>query len=163
MQLRTSLDVSAPGHCFWILNWTCYLRTPFCHFRYCTRVFYQEVPGFATDCPCGVWWHWLTTCLLYVGPHFGNLVWKKHWVSKWDMRYKGERRLHCFNRVCIYVFTYILMSHNMIIPYFYLPYFHVSNGALLFAKHSGTLHLHRHSPHALYMIFDGITMMWYLL
>ena len=26
------------------------------------------VPGFATDCPCGVWCRGLTTCLLYVGP-----------------------------------------------------------------------------------------------
>ena len=32
-------------------------------------------PGFATDCPCGVWCRGLTTCLLYVVPLFGNLVW----------------------------------------------------------------------------------------
>ena len=39
-----------------------------------TRIFYREVPGFATDCPCGVWCRGLTTCPLYVGPLFGNLV-----------------------------------------------------------------------------------------
>ena len=32
------------------------------------------VPGFATDCPCSVWCRGLTTCPLYVGPLFGNLV-----------------------------------------------------------------------------------------
>ena len=37
-------------------------------------LFYRGVPGFATDCPCGVWCRGLTTCLLYVGPLFGNLV-----------------------------------------------------------------------------------------
>ena len=36
-------------------------------FTFPTRIFYREVPGFATDCPCGVWCRGLTTCLLYVG------------------------------------------------------------------------------------------------
>ena len=36
--------------------------------RLSTRIFYGGVPGFATDCPCGVWFRWLTTYLLYVGP-----------------------------------------------------------------------------------------------
>ena len=33
-----------------------------------SRIFCRRVPGFATDCPCGVWCRGLTTCLLYVGP-----------------------------------------------------------------------------------------------
>ena len=37
-------------------------------FRFSTRIFYGGVPGFATDCHCGVWCRGLTTCLLYVGP-----------------------------------------------------------------------------------------------
>ena len=32
-------------------------------------------PSFATDILCGVWCRLLTTCSLYVGPLFGNLVW----------------------------------------------------------------------------------------
>ena len=36
--------------------------------------FIRGVPGFATDCPCGVWCRGLTTCPLYVGPLFENLV-----------------------------------------------------------------------------------------
>ena len=43
-------------------------------FTFPTRIFYRGVPGFANDCPCGVWCRELTTCLLYVGPHFGNVV-----------------------------------------------------------------------------------------
>ena len=35
-----------------------------------TRISYRGVPGFATDCRCGVWCRGLTTCLLYVGPLF---------------------------------------------------------------------------------------------
>ena len=31
LQMRTSLDVSAPGLCLWLLDWTCCLRTPWCH------------------------------------------------------------------------------------------------------------------------------------
>ena len=44
-------------------------------FGFSTRIFYMGVPGFATDCPCGDWCRGLITCLLYVGPFFGNLVW----------------------------------------------------------------------------------------
>ena len=43
-------------------------------FTFPTRVFYRGIPGFAADCPCGVWCGGLTTCLLYVGPLFGSLV-----------------------------------------------------------------------------------------
>ena len=31
LQMSTTMDVSAPGHSFWILDWTCYLRTPLCN------------------------------------------------------------------------------------------------------------------------------------
>ena len=36
--------------------------------------FYRGVPGFETDYPCGVWCRGLTTCFLYIGPPYGNLV-----------------------------------------------------------------------------------------
>ena len=44
-------------------------------FRLSTRIFYRGGPGFATDCPCGVWCCEITTCLMHVGPRFGNPVW----------------------------------------------------------------------------------------
>ena len=43
-------------------------------FTFPARILYRGVPGFATDCPCGVWCRGLTTCPLYVGSFFGNLV-----------------------------------------------------------------------------------------
>ena len=43
-------------------------------FTFPTRIFYKGVPGFATDCPCGVWCRGSTTCFLYVSPLFGNIV-----------------------------------------------------------------------------------------
>ena len=33
-------------------------------FTFSMRIFCRGVPGFATDCPCGVWCRGLTTCLL---------------------------------------------------------------------------------------------------
>ena len=31
LQMHNSLDISAPGHSPWILDWTCFLWTPLCH------------------------------------------------------------------------------------------------------------------------------------
>ena len=39
---------------------------------YSTLIFYRGVSGFPNDSPCGVWYRGLTTCLLHVGPPFGN-------------------------------------------------------------------------------------------
>ena len=44
----------------------------FVRFMFPYRIFYRGVPGFATDCLCGVGCRGLTTCLLYVGPLFGH-------------------------------------------------------------------------------------------
>ena len=63
-----------PAHSPWILEWTCYLRTPLCHVYIPYWDILQGVPGFATDCPCRVRCRGLSTCLLYVGPLFVNLV-----------------------------------------------------------------------------------------
>ena len=57
---------------YWIEHVTFWLR--YVRFRFSTEIFYKRVPTFATDCPCGVWYHGLTTYLLYVGSLIGNLV-----------------------------------------------------------------------------------------
>ena len=62
LQIRTSLGVSANGHSLWVLDWTCYLCSPLCYFRFSTGIVYRGVPCFATDCPCGVWYQGLATC-----------------------------------------------------------------------------------------------------
>ena len=53
---------------------------------YSTWISCGEVSGFATDCPCGVWCRGLTTCLLHVGPPFGNRILNNCWavgLTKW--------------------------------------------------------------------------------
>ena len=57
---------------YWLQNVTFVLL--YVMFRFSTRIFYRGFPGFATDCPYGVWCRGLTTHLLYIGPLFGNLV-----------------------------------------------------------------------------------------
>ena len=46
-----------------------------------TWMFCRGVSGFATDCPCGVWCRRLTTCLLHVGPPFGNRLLNNSWAN----------------------------------------------------------------------------------
>ena len=45
-----------------------------------TWIFCRGVSGFATDCLCGVWRRGLTTCLLHVGPPFGNRILNNSWA-----------------------------------------------------------------------------------
>ena len=47
---------------------------------YSTWIFCRGVSGFATDCPCNVWCRGLTTCLLHVGPPFGNRFLNTNWA-----------------------------------------------------------------------------------
>ena len=47
---------------------------------YSTWIFCRGVSGFATDCPCDVWCRGLTTCLLHVGPPFGNRFLNTNWA-----------------------------------------------------------------------------------
>ena len=105
----------------------------------------QGVPDFAADCPCSVWCRGLTSCILYVGPLFGNLVWK-------DISFVSLTWWRTTFSLFWYVYTYIVMPYNMIILYFHLTYFHVWNSALLFTYYSGTVFLHRRSLGAFYFI-----------
>ena len=54
------------------------------------------------------------------------------WKSrlKWYWIYRFDIMENKFFIDFDYIFTYILMSHNMIILYFHSPYFHVSNRAI---------------------------------
>ena len=47
---------------------------------YSTWIFCRGVSGFATNCTCGVWRRGLTTCLLHVGPPFGNRILNNSWA-----------------------------------------------------------------------------------
>ena len=67
---------------------------------YSTWIFCRGVSGFATDCPCGVWCRGLTTCLLHVGPPFGNRI-----LTQWG------RVTH----ICVSKLT-IIGSDNGLVP-----------------------------------------------
>ena len=67
------VNAHLPGcFCPWTFRLNIGLNTSpsdsFVSFKFPSRIFCRRVPGFATDCPCGVWCRGLTTCLLYVGP-----------------------------------------------------------------------------------------------
>ena len=83
---------------------------------------------------------------LYVGPHLGNLVWN---YSGFVSLTKWRNFFHCFPLR----FTYILLPHNMIILYFRLRCFHVSNS--IFAWYFGTLIIHRRALDTFRMKFHG--------
>ena len=81
-----------------------------------TWIFCKGVSGFATDCPCGVWCRGLTTCLLHVGPPFGNRILNNSWavgLTLWIMN------LIC----CVLIYAIIYVLIHQIIFRFYLLYF----------------------------------------
>ena len=47
---------------------------------YSTWIFCRGGSGFVIDCPCDVWCRGLTTCLLHVGPPFGNRFLNTSWA-----------------------------------------------------------------------------------
>ena len=73
---------------------------------YSTMIFCRGVSGFATDCPCDVWCRGLTTCLLYVGPPFGNRFLNTSWAV--GLTYWIVYLLFC---ILTYAITYVLIHH----------------------------------------------------
>ena len=120
---------------------------------YSTWIFFRGVSGFATDCPCDVWCRGLTTCLLHVGPPFGNRFLNTSWavgLTNWIVY------LHLF---CI--LTYVLIHHIIFWLYLYLL------NILYFFKYSCTNIFHRRSVCTFYsdayVLFISAPMMYYLL
>ena len=98
------------GHSLWMLDWTCYLRTPLCH----VQMFYWDIlQGSSRLCN----WLSLRCLVLWInylaqngGPLFGNLVWNDSgFVSLTQWRTAFSLFLILF----IYVFTYILMHNDL--------------------------------------------------
>ena len=89
---------------------------------YSTWIFCRGVSGFATDCPCNVWCHGLTTCLLHVGPPFGNWFLNTSWavgLTYWIVY------LHFFdisNYICLDT-TYHFLALSLLLKY--SLFFHV--------------------------------------
>ena len=83
---------------------------------YSTWIFCRGVSGFATDCPCGVWCRALTTCLLHVGPPFGNRILNNSWavgLTTWI--------IYLIFCVLTYAIIYVL-KHQIIFRFYLLKY-----------------------------------------
>ena len=100
-------------------------------FTFPTRIWCRVVPGFSVDCPCGVWCRRLTTCLLYDGPLFRNLD---------DNRFVSLQKKTTFS-----LFRILMPHNNMVLLYFRLPYFQVSNSASFPTQYFSALILYRRS------------------
>ena len=92
---------------------------------YSTWIFCRGVSGFATDCPCGVWCRGLTTCLMHVGPPFGNRILNNSWavgLTWWIMN------LIC----CVLTYAIIYVWIHQIIFRFYLHKYYLFFQVLLY-------------------------------
>ena len=115
---------------------------PFVTSSYSTRIFYKDVSGFATDCPCGVWCLGLTTCLLYVCPLFRNRLLGNGWavcLTYWIVN------LH------LYVFWHMQFYAYYIIWFFGLS-LHLQQ--CFFIKYSCTNIFHRRSPYSFFQLYQ---------
>ena len=83
---------------------------------YSTWIFCRGVSGFVTDCPCGVWCRGLTTCLLHVGPPFGNRILNNSWAV--GLTYWIMNLIFC---VLTYAVIYVLI-HQIIFRFYLLKY-----------------------------------------
>ena len=84
---------------------------------YSIWIFCRGVSGFATDCPCGVWCRGLTTCLLHVGPSFGNQMLNNSWAVGFDIM----DNISYFFCVLTYAIIYVLI-HQIIFWFYLLKY-----------------------------------------
>ena len=102
---------------------------------YSTWIFCRGVSGFATDCPCDVWCRGLTTCLLHVGPPFGNRFLNTCWavgLTYWIV----YLRCFVFWHMQLYMSSYII---SLLAIYLYLL------NIVYFFKYSCTNIFHRRS------------------
>ena len=78
---------------------------------YSTWIFCRGVSGFATDCPCDVWCCGLSTCLLHVGPTFGNRFLNTSWavgLTDWIVYF------HFFFCILTYAIIYLDTSYHFL-------------------------------------------------
>ena len=87
-------------------------------FSYSTWVFCRRVSGFATDCPCDVWCRGLTTCLLHVGPPFGNRFLNTSWAV--GLTYWIVYLLFLYFDICNYICldtSYHFLALSLLLKY----------------------------------------------
>ena len=102
---------------------------------YSTWIFCRGVSGFPTDCLCDVWCRGLTTCLLHVGPPFGNWFLNTSWavsLTYWIVY------LHF---LYFYICNYICLDTS----YHFFDFIFTSWISFIFFKYSCTNIFHRRS------------------
>ena len=105
---------------------------------YSTWIFCRGVSGFATDCPCDVWCCGLTTCLLHVGPPFGNRILNNSWAVGLTW---------CIMNLIFFVFWHMQLYMSWYIRSFFgFTFLNI----LYFFKYSCTNIFHRHSLYTFY-------------
>ena len=110
---------------------------------YSTWIFYRGVSGFfATGCPCDVWCRGLTTCLLHVGPPFGNRFLNTSWAvgltywivylhffvfwhMSWYISYHFWRYLYFLNILYLFKYPCTNIFHRRSLCTFYWKYVYV--------------------------------------
>ena len=119
-------------------DWPLYVTS-----SYSTWIFCRGVSGFATDCPCGVWCRELTTCLLHVGPPFGNWILKQQLGCRFDIM---DNIYYFFVCVLTYAIIYVLI-HQI---FFGITFLNILN----FFKYSCINIFHRRSLYTFYGIVN---------
>ena len=106
---------------------------------YSNWIFCRGVSDFATDFPCGVWCRGLTTCLLHVGPPFGNRLLNNSWAE--GLTWRVYLHFFYFDICnCIYLNTsYHFSALSLLLEY-----------CSLFFKYSCTNIFHRRSLYIFY-------------
>ena len=115
---------------------------------YSTWIFCRGVSGFTTDCPSGVWCRGLTTCLLHVGPPFGNRFLNNSWAAgvTWWIVYL----IFLYLDICNYIS--LDTSYHV---WLYLSFLNI----IYFFKYSCTNIFHRRSLYTFYHMWiqAGVT------
>ena len=86
---------------------------------YSTWIFCRRVSGFATDFHCDVWCRGLTTCLLHVGPHFGNRFLNTSWavgLTYWIVYLHFSLYIGICNYVCLDT-SYHFVALSLLLKY----------------------------------------------
>ena len=84
---------------------------------YSTWIFCRGVSGIATDCPCDVWCRGLTTCLLHVGPPFGNRFLNPSWADILDSISSFFLYFGICNHICLDS-SYHFLALSLLLEYY---------------------------------------------
>ena len=88
-------------------------------FRFSTWIFYRRVADFGTHFPCGNWCRGSTTCLLYIGPRFRNLLWNDSgFVNLTSRRTTFSFFFLLILYVSIYIHFDVSQSENFLFTWF---------------------------------------------